>query len=403
VALIAAGLIDGIPLLVYSLPLPAFFASADLRIAPSALLTLALVAGLFLARAPSREALHVPRGLTVPCFAFLTALIVSAVFAQNKAAAARELLNWVLHLGLLIGIVDLFVRRPSRIHATALAIAAILGLSGGAALLQSAGVLPSEFPMNGTPFFRATLGFGWPNELAMFMAMGLPFAMYAVQHARGPARALATVGLIASLLGLLATFSRGSWLALIAATALIALIGGRRVALGMLVAGAVCVLTIDAVAGGVLSQRAGSVVNDASLLQRGGLQLVGLLMFRAHPVVGVGPGGFADGLQTFGPQVAGLWDYVGTAHNVYVDMAAETGLLGLASFLWLLWAAARVVGRVGRGSPSPLGQALLWSFAVVVFVGFTAWPFAHGLGQLVMIVVASAVALDSTAGRARVA
>ena len=46
------------------------------------------------------------------------------------------------------------------------------------ALLQAAGMAPSSFPIRGTPFFRATLGFGWPNELGMFLALSLPFAVY---------------------------------------------------------------------------------------------------------------------------------------------------------------------------------------------------------------------------------
>jgi O-antigen ligase len=284
----------------------------------------------------------------------------------------------------------------------AIVIAATVGLSGFAAVLQSLSVFPSAFPMNGTSFNRATLGFGWPNELAVFIALGVPFAVYAVQAAKSTStRFLALLGLGAAGLGLLTTFSRGSWLALVVATLALVLVGSARFVMRVVILGVVGAAILDIAAGNVFSARAGTLIDDPTVLQRASLQLVALLMFRDHPVVGVGPGGFAESLESYGPQVSGLYDYVGTAHNVYLDMAAETGILGLLAFLWFLLAAFRVLLAVARRAESParaeLRHALFWSFTVAILIGFTAWPFAHGLGQMVFLVLAAGIALHSSA------
>ena len=39
-----------------------------------------------------------------------------------------------------------------------------------------------------------------------------------------------------------------------------------------------------------------------------------------------------------------------------------------------------------------LAGAVLWSFATFCTVAVTAWPFAHGLGELVMLIVALGLA-----------
>jgi O-antigen ligase len=54
---------------------------------------------------------------------------------------------------------------------------------------------------------------------------------------------------------------------------------------------------------------------------------------REHPLVGIGLGAFRD---VVGPDV-------GHAHNIFLQVALDTGGLGLIAYLWLLW-------RVGRGA-----------------------------------------------------
>jgi O-antigen ligase len=84
---------------------------------------------------------------------------------------------------------------------------------------------------------------------------------------------------------------------------------------------------------------------DSSLAQRELLTLSGVAMFEAHPWLGVGAGHYAWYFPTFSNIVGSSWvDYVETGldrypHSFYVEIACETGLLGLLTFFSAVLAA----------------------------------------------------------------
>jgi O-antigen ligase len=321
----------------------------------------------------------------------------------------RELVNLSLFLILLVAATDLLVVHPRRIRALVISLAVVGGLCGILAVMEAAGIWRGQFPLPGTSLNRATLGFGWPNELAMFLAMILPLTLHTFQAARGAAsRSLAFAAIAATAMGLAATFSRGSWLAVFT-SALVLLLVRRSPSMfrawALALAG---VLVINFLFGGAVQNRIMQTMTDPYIVQRAALTWAGLLMFQAHPIVGVGPGGFGANLDRFGPQIDILWDYVGSAHNAYVEVAAEMGIIGLAAFLFLLIAIfTRLFRGARRAELDPaaseqdrsLRRALLWSFATFCAVAWTAWPLAHGLGQLAMLVAAAGFALDTANAR----
>jgi O-antigen ligase len=400
--MLAAGWLDGLAILAVCLPLPGLVLD-DARLHPAAVVTGLVVLAWVVRTAPRRRAsggAGLPR---VPLAALILAVGIAAVFARDRVAAARELADWGALLALLVVATDTLARSGGARRSLALLLAGVAGVAGFAAVLETLGILPAPFPLRGTALNRATLGFGWPNELGMFFAILLPLCAFARRAAAGSAgRALGTAAVVGCVVGLACTFSRASWLAALAAPAVLFLVGGGRSAARIWLAGAVGIVALDLATGGVLFARAASLAGDAFVEQRAALMLVGLLMFRDHPWVGVGPGGFATHLEEYGPQVTWLWDYVGSAHNAYVEIAAELGILGLAAFLTFLAAVLlRLLRQVKRAAEDPgtpaetrhLTRAVLWSFATFCTVAVTAWPFAHGLGELVMLVVALGLAL----------
>lgn len=404
VLLLAAEWLDGMVFLALMLPLPAIYSTASVRISAAVLATPIVVFAWMIAGSAFQRKIRLGSLPRTPTLMLLGAVVVATIFAENRLLAVRELVNWTLFLTLLFAATDHLLARPARIRSLALAVATVTAVTGAFAVMESAGFLPGRFTLSGTGFNRATVGFGWPNELGVFLAMGIPFSVYAVQSARGTGwRTVAIAGLTASVLGLTATFSRGSWLGLVGASAVLVLVGERglvlRIWLGVLVAAGV----VELLSGGAFQDRVLGIATDPYVVQRAALTFTGLLIFQAHLVTGVGPGGFVEALDEFGPQVTWLWDYVGSAHNAYVDVAAEMGLIGLIGFIAFLGAtlfvllrgARRVRDQPERGSDEiHLRHALLWSFATVCLVGFAAWPFAHGLGQMVMFVAAMGFALD---------
>jgi O-antigen ligase len=73
---------------------------------------------------------------------------------------------------------------------------------------------------------------------------------------------------------------------------------------------------------------------DDSVLSRVTENVAALLVVADHPLLGVGPGQFPQHYREYAAEVALLTKAEDReAHNLYLDVAAETGLLGLAAFL----------------------------------------------------------------------
>jgi O-antigen ligase len=66
-------------------------------------------------------------------------------------------------------------------------------------------------------------------------------------------------------------------------------------------------------------------------------------MFAASPIVGQGPNSFKGWWLAGGPR---LYSF-GHAHNLPLDLAAQTGLLGLGTAAWLGWRVLQALRRAG--------------------------------------------------------
>ena len=396
------------PMLVVALavPLPAVWAAGDVRIAAVAPITAAVLAGWMIDGGPLAR--HFDWGsLPLRVLGLLTfVLALAAVASPFPLLALREFANLILLFGLLIAATGFFVERP-RARGRVAALLALLSVGCGAlAVLEAVGVLPGEFPRFGTPYNRAALGFGQPNGLGLFLALTMPLVAWRAGGAEsGAQRWLWRVALGTTALGLLATFSRGSWAAVIAGAAALVLAREWRAALRIAGLALVSVLFLDVISGGMVQDTMARTIGDWVVEQRASLTLAGILMFLDHPLLGVGPGGFEMELDQYGILVPSLFDFQPTPHNAYVQMAAEAGAGGLLLYLGLLGGflrrSARAI-RVGDGAEAALQRALLWSLGVLVVEGFFVWPYAHGTGQaaiLILALVASAPRLDAGSTR----
>ena len=402
--LLIVGWLDGSLMVLLALPLPALYSTESARVAPALLVT-ALVCGAWLVRQGTESRRLAVGALPARSMVFLLfAALLSAVFAQQLTTALREVVNLILLLTLLVLLTDELRHDRAKAAALPIWIAAVAGVSGIFAVLQTVGVIPTRFDVSGSSLLRATLGFGWPNEAGMFFALSLPFTAHVIRVSRGQAlRVLGVLAAIACLAGLLATYSRGSWIAVLVAPSALVLVGARGAALRFWILVAVGAVLLNVVIGGVFYARIASLIGDYVVEQRGALMLAGVLMFLAHPLVGVGPGGFGASLEQFGPQIEWLYDYTGSAHNAYVHSAAEMGAVGLIAFVAffgscfvaLLRSARR--GRMDASSSlveTSLRDTAFWAFATACLVSFVEWPLAHGVGQLIILTAALGFAMS---------
>lgn len=392
-ALVATDWLDGFTLAILAIPLPAIFSSDSLRIAAVAPVT-ALVVFAWLLRGRPYDVRSTRFPLRTGALLFGT-IVLATVFATAPAASLRELLNLAVLAAFAILATDWFREDARRIERAVALLAAVAGLAGVLALLETLGVLPAAFPRAGTSYNRAALGFGQPNGLGLFFAVCVPLAFHVYRDRRGGARLAGLAALAGTLLGLICTFSRGSWLAVLAGTLILIFARAGRTVLRVWLFTAVFAVLVDVGTGGILRDTVERTIGDWVIEQRLALQLAGILMFIDHPILGVGPGGYAENLDRYGAQIPQLFDYLPTPHNAYVQMAAETGTLGLIAFVLFL-GAGLVAGAKAVRAASPdrrgLRVALLWSFATMCAAGLVVWPFSHGTGQAVLVIAAAAFA-----------
>ena len=97
-----------------------------------------------------------------------------------------------------------------------------------------------------------------------------------------------------------------------------------------------------------------------------------LTMFVDYPLLGVGPDNFRWQYGTY----AGVeeWNTGIHANNLYIELLADTGILGFIAFIWLSWQ----IIRLGLDKAKSQRDEASWLFALGLFAGLMTW-YVHGL------------------------
>jgi O-antigen ligase len=213
---------------------------------------------------------------------------------------------------------------------------------------------------------RAQASFAHPNTLAFFLVLTFPISLVLAVGGELWWRPVAAAAAGLALAGLVLTLTRGAIIG--AALSLIVLLWWapfRRFAGVLLLALALfSVFNAKALTRSqefsLVSKRL-ETVTKFSQTSGSRIEIYRKVpqMVADHPFLGVGMGNFAVASPHYG-----LRDIGGAAfehaHDAVFTMAVETGLIGLAVFLWLIYLIARTAGRAlrNRGSPHfPLALA----------------------------------------------
>ncbi len=302
---------------------------------------------------------------------YLAVLLLSSYTAVNLTEAASEVIKWTELLLVVWLVGQTLTPGQSRWLVLALLVGgAAQGALGVYQFLFRIG--PDAFVLLGR-FMRAAGSFHQPNPYAGYLGLTLPVAVSLAlwgwqrladfvipgrERSKALAWALLYTGLAGVIgAGLLASWSRGGWLGAAAGVGLVVLARSRRMlmaGLAFLVAlllwGAMGGLSpamlpapiterlvdVPAYLGVGIEQIVAQPVTDEnfSVIERLAHWLAAERMWETAPWLGVGPGNYA----AVYPEVRlPLWeDALGHAHNIYLNVLAETGLIGLAAYL-LMW------------------------------------------------------------------
>ena len=262
-----------------------------------------------------------------PLALLLLSALLSLAVTQYPLLSVRELRALILEPVLFFMLLRTFPRSDTL---------ALVGFLTSATVTAVAAIAQAPLGIGGTAaegVLRVQAWYPSANHLALMLGRAWPFLLAGALAWRRWAWAPSlVVGL-----GLLLTFSTGGWLgALAGGLVVVALLTGRRMAVGIgSVAAIGLVLTSALAIAGALPER----LNP--LRQTGGfrldLWLSSLEMIRDHPLLGVGLDNFVYVYQRFYlREGAAAEPSLSHPHNWVLNFWLSLGVLGLIAFVWLL-------------------------------------------------------------------
>jgi O-antigen ligase len=309
--------------------------------------------------------------------AFVLWILVSILWASYKGLALRETATFMGVFGLMV-VFGLLERRYLVMAWVALAVSAALSVPAGYILPVPAG---SDMAVSG----RFGPGGADPNSYACLLAIAFFVAFFGLPRRY---RMISYILAPVFLYGIFATASRTGLVALLA-TPLLALLVPRlaprlgwRIVL-MYVLGAAALAVIVLVFPWVGTTRGESVTDRYMTLSQpdsvqtwsGRLSIWqgAVDVIASHPILGVGAGNFSEFAVQDSSKIAAhsaaKGQFAGVAHNMFLGVASQMGIVGLILFLCVLFLAFKTVVSIAR--ESSLGTGIFLGLIVAVFAGMT--------------------------------
>ena len=343
---------------------------------------------------------------------YLLFLSVGIVYSHHTLSAFSSWLMWGVMLTMYVSLHTVLTTR-TRVDTALFGVSAAAGGVGLIACIQYflriacgfSGYLQLWHPLDAWLFRlspisinlevvgnRACSTFSSPNIMAEYLVMVIPFvALYAFSGARTKARLFSRGCLLLAISGVCFSFSRGSYLALLAIAAIFALANLRRLSIGFLAAFSAVALLPQAVLDRLFSiRRVKSSIPNATICPEATADMMAavgadkainermrvwqfcLQSFLENPLFGIGAGvgNTNDMLLAHGLNVP-------HAHNVVLQLLVEGGMVGLAIFAAAGFMALQTAVRLSRkpGSSRQTGATLLAFFAGFGVNSMVEFPF----------------------------
>ncbi len=333
-------------------------------------------------------------GLGVALCLLLLAMLASFQAAGTLAPGVKEAVKWFEVIAVFFLVSQEMDERWLR------PLVATILLTGGLAALQ--GIYQFVYRVGPEPFvlfgryMRAYGTFAQPNPYAGYLGLGAALALGVASGRAAPGQSRTRLGwlVLAAVTGLLMlaavamSWSRGSWLGLAAAIVVMAGAAAFRSRKRVLAAGLLVLVVLlalllvgffgvpsaledrlaDLIPFLAVSDVRGMEITDANfaVLERMAHWQAALDMWRDHPWLGVGIGNYAAAYPRYSLPT---WDEpLGHAHNFYLNIGAETGLVGFLTYLVVWFVAAESVWRACRACRGWRGGLALGILGALVYL-----------------------------------
>ena len=219
-----------------------------------------------------------------------------------------------------------------------------------------------------------------PNYLAMYLAPGIFFGIYFLMKYKSQNNLkyifLNLFFLICLLVALHFTYSYGAWLAVFMSSLVTAILtlSNKKIVFAAIVFAivfsALIFQTNTEKFSGIFSER-------SSMASRITIWKSSLLMIKENPWLGIGPGNFQNKYLEFQKYFPPYLEWaVPEPHNIFLAFWLQTGLLGFAGFLFLLYFVFKNLWQIAKNKKDALLVAPLFMFFVyIVLHGLIDTPF----------------------------
>ncbi|MBN1526344.1 MAG: O-antigen ligase family protein [Candidatus Omnitrophica bacterium] len=348
-----------------------------------------------------------PTALNIPVVLFLFISIASSLRAPYRHDAVIALCRVASYCALYFVFVNNMDsrRKLMRTVATLVAMGALLSLIG--IILHLNYVLCRSW----TPGQSVSSTFANRDHFAGYLEMVIPLGigLLFTQISKEKKTLLIFLVIVMAVSFVLAS-SRGAWLSLTLSCFVMLPLFMRKkpfktIALVCIICGAVLYFTLSQFDLGMVTARLASIaegvgIDDTRILIWQGA--IGLI--KANPILGYSPGMFIHAFPQYRPAGINPSYLIDYAHNDYLHMASEIGLIGLIFISWIicaaLWAGFREAYstsstfRMGVSAGASIG---IMSMALHSFVDFSLHIPANAIVFVVLLGLVTSAAKDSSA------
>ena len=309
--------------------------------------------------------------ILAPLWLFFSVVTLSLLPDFHQAGDYRYFFFGCAHA---VMVFDVFPAAPQRRR-----LAMLMGLLPIILVLR--GVLHNPAILNFSLAQRLAYPLDHANTAGYLLAMTLPLCVVVAAATSGWWRRFSWVSCVTQMSGLVLTFSRGAWLGSFASIIYLTITLKRWKLLAIfLLVPAVCTVVFPA-----LENRFVSVTHpsdDPAIRERLQRLTSAVQLGLDHPILGVGygRGRLKEWLPSYFKGTILEGAPVLHTHNVYVELFAETGAIGLMVFLWLI---GQTLGRLWCSSLARAGAERLFGFGLAaawiaaIFTGVGDVPFYH--------------------------